>query len=105
MNTINAFDATGVSEIKHGRITSYHATKGFGFITENNAEQRASFFFHVTACLVEPKVGIEVRFRISRDFKSQRLRAVEVDKPHAEPLSVVAALSGQSAETSAKAGS
>ncbi|MDP1623395.1 MAG: cold shock domain-containing protein [Bacteroidales bacterium] len=65
-----------VSPIRNGRVEYFNHSKGFGFIKENDTQEK--FFVHVHALTEEISEGDKVTFEIERGFKG--MSAVRVNK-------------------------
>jgi cold shock CspA family protein len=62
--------------IRTGRVAAYFS-QGYGFIYEDTKDGKlCSWFFHVKACESEPKVGLNVQFKIAPGPKG--LMAVDI---------------------------
>ena len=59
-----------------GIIKFFNVTKGFGFIKENNSQEK--FFVHVKGLLQDVKEGDTVTFELERGLKG--MNAVRVKK-------------------------
>ena len=84
--------------MKTGRIVMYREDRGFGFIHEyledTSNKKFHQWFFHVSSCLCEPKVHLEVQFEIGDGKKGPM--AVNVDVFVAAPqIAGLEALSGK----------
>jgi cold shock CspA family protein len=68
--------------IRSGRIGFYKET-GYGFIYENlpEGQKLVSWFFHIRACSFEPKVGLQVQFRIAPGPRGPMAVEVEIVTP------------------------
>jgi cold shock CspA family protein len=45
-----------------GRISAFFSTRGFGFINASVDGRLVSYFFHISACSVEPQIDAVVLF-------------------------------------------
>ena len=62
-----------------GRISVYHANRGFGFIHETDSEGRLlTYFFHISAVVSgDPRGGLPVQFTPTKNQKG--LTAVDIE--------------------------
>jgi cold shock CspA family protein len=62
-----------------GRISVYHANRGFGFIHETGTDgQLLTYFFHISAVISgDPRGGLSVRFTPMTNQKG--LTAVDIE--------------------------
>jgi len=69
-------DAVETNPIRNGRVDFFDSSRGFGFIKENDTQER--FFVHVNNLTEEIKEGDMVTFEIERGLKG--MNAVGVKK-------------------------
>ena len=61
-----------------GRISVYHANRGFGFIHEIKNGKLQTYFFHISAVVSgDPRSGLQVQFTPTANKKG--LTAVDVE--------------------------
>lgn len=65
-----------VETVRKGKIDFFNTSKGFGFIREQDTQER--YFFHVNGLLEDVSEGDKVTFEIERGFKG--LNAIKVQK-------------------------
>lgn len=65
-----------VETVRKGKIDFFNTSKGFGFIREQDTQER--FFFHVNGLLEDVSEGDKVTFEIEKGFKG--LNAIKVQK-------------------------
>lgn len=69
-------EAIEAMAVRTGRVEFFNTSKGFGFIKENDSQEK--FFVHVNNLSEEVKEGDVVTFEIERTFKG--MNAVRVKK-------------------------
>lgn len=87
--------------IRTGRIATYNAEKGYGFIYEDTKDNRLhSYFFHVSSCLCEPKPELKVQFRSGQGKKGLSAVALDVNVLRAPSVAdILNTVSSKSGET------
>jgi cold shock CspA family protein len=87
------------STIRYGKILSFNAERGYGFISEtvtdaNNKTTMLSHFYHVTSCDFEPRPQLVVKFRMGQGRRGLAAVDVQLFEP-VTSADVVNALSGE----------